>query len=102
MSRHRFESILSAIRFSHAEDAALEGGKNRWNPVKYFVSAIKEHRKSCVTPSDLICCDEIISRCYGLGGDWIDVGLSHFVAMDRIPENGCEIQGAACARSGIT
>ena len=56
---HRFESILSAIRFSHAEDAALKGGKNRWNLVKYFVSARNEHRKSCVTLSDLICVNEI-------------------------------------------
>ena len=54
ISHHRFESILSAIRFSRAEDAALEGRKNRWNLVKYFSSAIKEHSRSCVTPSDLI------------------------------------------------
>ena len=62
MSRHRFESILSAIRSSHAEDVALEAVKHRWNLIKYFVSAINEHRKSCLTPSDLFCVYESMSR----------------------------------------
>lgn len=42
-----------------------------------------------------------MSRWYGLGGDWIDVGLPHYVSIDRKPENGCENQNAACGRSGI-
>ena len=99
MRLQRFESVLSVIRFSHPEDAALEGGKNRWNLVKYFVSAMNEQRKSCVTPSDLLCVDESMSGWYGLGGDWIDVGLPHYVAVDRKPKNGCEIQDAVCGRS---
>jgi Transposase IS4 len=29
------------------------------------------------------------------------MGLPHYVSIDRKPENGCEIQNAACGRSGI-
>jgi hypothetical protein len=29
---------------------------------------------------------------YGAGGDWINEGLLHYVAIDRKPENGCVIQ----------
>ena len=54
-----------------------------------------------MTPSDLVCVDESISRWCGLGGDWIDVGLPHYLAMDRKPENGWEIEDATCGRSGI-
>jgi Transposase IS4 len=38
---------------------------------------------------------------YGMGGDWINKGLPHYVAIDRKPENGCEIQNAACGKTGI-
>jgi Transposase IS4 len=42
-----------------------------------------------------------MSRWYGKGGDWINDGLPHYVAIDRKPENGCEIQTACCGSSGI-
>lgn len=48
-----------------------------------------------------ICIDESMSRWYGKGGDWINEGLPHYVAIDRKPENGCEIQTACCGTSGI-
>ena len=54
-----------------------------------------------MTPSDLICVDQSMPRWYGVGGDWMDMGLSHYVARDLKPESGCEIQDAACGRSGI-
>ena len=31
----------------------------------------------------MICVDESISRWYGQGGDWIDFGLPHYVAIVR-------------------
>jgi hypothetical protein len=34
-------------------------------------------------------------------GEWINHGLPNYVAIDRKPENGCEIQNAACGCSGI-
>jgi hypothetical protein len=49
----------------------------------------------------MICVDESISRWYGLGGSWIEVGLPHYVAIDRKPENGCELQNSACGQSGV-
>ena len=45
--------------------------------------------------------DESISRWYDQGGDWINFGLPHYVAIDRKPENGCEIQDSCCGVSGI-
>jgi hypothetical protein len=42
-----------------------------------------------------------MSRWYGQGGHWINHGLPQYVAIDRKPENGCEIQNAACGRSGV-
>jgi hypothetical protein len=45
--------------------------------------------------------DESISRWYGLGGSWIDVGLPTYVAMERKPENGCEIQNVCDGKCGI-
>jgi hypothetical protein len=66
-----------------------------------FVDAINAHRKDRFHPSDLICLDESISRWYGLGGSWIDVGLPHYIAIDLKPEYGCKIQNSACGRSGV-
>ena len=42
-----------------------------------------------------------ISRWYGQGGDWINFGLPHYVAIDRKPENDCDIQDSCCGVSGI-
>jgi hypothetical protein len=50
---------------------------------------------------DQICIDESMSRWYGKGGDWINDGLPHYVAIERKPENGCEIQTSCCGTSGI-
>ena len=49
----------------------------------------------------MICVDESISRWYGQGGGWINAGLPHYVAIDRKPKNGCEIQDSCCGVSGI-
>lgn len=58
-------------------------------------------RANNFVPSHEICCDESMSRWYGMGGDWINRGLPHYVAIDRKPENGCEIQNLADGESGI-
>ena len=50
---------------------------------------------------DLICADEAISRWYGQGGHWINLGLTVYVAIDRNPENGAEIYNSTCGKSGI-
>ena len=42
-----------------------------------------------------------MSQWYGQGRHWINHGLPMYVAIDRKPENGCEIQNAACGCSGV-
>jgi hypothetical protein len=103
MSRNRFNNLSTAIRFSSQPDQQGEHSsvRYRWSLVNVFAAAINHHRKSMAMPSEVICVDESISRWYGQGGHWIDIGLPHYVAIDRKPENGCEIQNAACGRSGI-
>jgi hypothetical protein len=73
----------------------------RWLLIDEFIDNFNEHRAKTFLPSELICVDESISRWYGQGGEWINHGLPMYVAMDRKPENGCEIQNAACGRSGV-
>ena len=40
-------------------------------------------------------------RWYGTGGSWINAGLPNYVAIDRKPENGCEVQNCACGATGV-
>jgi hypothetical protein len=42
-----------------------------------------------------------MSRWYENGGDWINLGIPLYIAIDRKPENGGEIQDASCGKSGI-
>ena len=98
MSRHRFEKMLSHIAFSGEQHPATY---DRWSEVEGFVKAINDHRRSVVTPSEYICVDESISRWYGLGGEWTDLGLPHYVKLDRKPESGCELKTACCGKSGL-
>ncbi len=69
--------------------------------VQDFVDAINQHGGTFVSLSEANYVDESISRWYGLGGHWIEKGLPHYAAMDRKPENGCELQDTAYGRSGI-
>eukprot|EP00542_Grammatophora_oceanica_P010949 CAMPEP_0194045412 /NCGR_PEP_ID=MMETSP0009_2-20130614/16765_1 /TAXON_ID=210454 /ORGANISM="Grammatophora oceanica, Strain CCMP 410" /LENGTH=100 /DNA_ID=CAMNT_0038690263 /DNA_START=168 /DNA_END=467 /DNA_ORIENTATION=+ len=99
MARHRFDDIWSAIRFSdqptvRPEDMTSE--QYRWRLVDDFVDNFNLHRRTHVIPGPCICADESMSRWYGQGGHWINIGLPMYVAIDRKPENGCEIQNAAC------
>ena len=66
-----------------------------------FVRQFNDHRGTCFVPSDVICADESMVRWYGLGGDWINIGLPMYVDIDRKPESGCEIQSACCGQSGV-
>jgi Transposase IS4 len=75
--------------------------RHRWQHVDDFVSSINAHREAHVQPSEILCADESISKWNGLGGHWIDIGVPNYIAIDRKPESGCEIQNTACGRSGI-
>ena len=72
-----------------------------WKLVEDFVIHFNEYRTHIFSPSDLICADESILRWYGQGGNWINLGLSMYVAIDRKPDNGAEIHNSAYGRSGI-
>lgn len=101
MPRARFDALWSCVTFSEQRSAGDTSEQGRWELITDFVSAINEHRAARVTPSESICVDESMSKWYGQGGHWIQRGLPMYVAIDRKPENGCELQNAACGRSGI-
>ena len=101
ISRKPFEGLISCIAFSSTPVRDDQQSDVRWDRVSGFVKAINEFRESNFTPSEYICVDESKSRWYGLRGDWCDLGLPRYVAMDRKPENGCELKTSACSKSGV-
>ena len=104
MSRMRFDLLWANVRYSkERESSGVDNDDDdcRWSLVSDFVDSINAHRESFFIPSHLLCVDESISRWYGLGGKWIDRGLPHYVAIQRKPESGCEIQNMCCGQSGI-
>ena len=104
MSRERFDSLWRYMVWSEQPKVRPEGMSHeewRWSLVQDFVNNFNDHREMFFFPSNLLCADESISRWYGLGGNWINMGLPHYVAMDRKPEHGCEIQNCCDGISGI-
>lgn len=104
MTRGRFDDLWCCARFSDQPEKRPENMQHenyRWLLVDDFVEAFNDHRKNKFVPSELICADESISRWYGQGGSWINLGLPMYVAIDRKPEYGCEIQNICCGRSGV-
>ena len=104
MSRERFDALWRHMVWSEQPKQRPEGMSHeewRWALVQDFVDNFNDHRELFFFPSNLLCADESISRWYGLGGNWINMGLPHYVAMDRKPEHGCEIQNCCDGISGI-
>ena len=104
MPRKWFDDLWMCIRFSEQppnRPSDMTSEQYCWRLVDDFVKNFNEHRAQNFFPSDEICVDESMSRWYGQGGHWINHGLPMYVAIDRKPENGCEIQNAACGRSGV-
>ena len=104
MSRERYDTLLQHRAWSFQPYMRPEGMSSeeyRWMLVSDFVKNINEHRKKYFKPSGCMCVDESISRWYGLGGHWINMGLPMYVAFDRKPEDGCEIQNVCCGKCGI-
>ena len=104
MSRHRFDQLWRHVVWSLQPSERPDGMSHeewRWALIQDFVDNFNSHREEFFSPSWLLCADESISRWYGLGGTWINIGLPMYVAMDRKPEHGCEIQNCCDAMSGI-
>ena len=45
--------------------------------------------------------DESISRRYGFGGVWINIGLPIYIVIDSKHENVCKIHNSACGKIGV-
>lgn len=105
MPRNRFEALHQHIQYSNTQMmenlSQCNQSDERWDLVLAFVNAINVHREKSFTPSDRICVDESISKWYDLGGSWSDIGLPRYVAIQRKPESGCELQTSSCGESGI-
>ena len=104
MSRQRFDLLFRCLRFGEQplqKPPGMSFASYRWLLIDDFVQNFNDHRRSTFIPGSTICVDESISRWYGLGGSWVKKGLPHYVAIDRKPENGCEIQNSACGVSGV-
>ena len=104
MPRHRFDDLWSCIRWSSQAETRpdnMSPAEYRWRLIDDMVLQFNSHRAENFVPSDRLCCDESISRWYDLGGTWINIGLPVYIAMDRKPESGCEIQNLACGASGV-
>ena len=104
LSRNRYDTLWRHIRFGVqplVRPSVLSSEIYRWTLVQIFIHNFNEHRQQFFSPSDLICVDESMSRWYGLGGFWINIGLPQYIAIDRKPENGCQIQNSVCDRSGV-
>ena len=104
MSKNRFDDMWSCVVWSkqpkqRPEDISHEA--HRWMLVESFVDNFNFHRKKYVKPSDTLCADESISRWYGLGGHWINMGLPMYISLDRKPEDGAEIQNVCDGHSNI-
>ena len=74
---------------------------HRWMLVDDFIEAFNDYIAASYSSSDRIRVEKSISRWYGLGGHWINIGLPNYVAMERNPDNGCEIQDTCDGRSKI-
>lgn len=104
MSRHRFDRIWQCLRFGEQPSirpVGMSSERYRWLLVDAFVDNFNACRLAMYIPSDEICVDESMIRWYGTGGHWINAGLPMYVAIDRKPENGCEVQNAADGKSSI-
>ena len=73
----------------------------RWLLVDNFIDRFITHRSDNFFPGSTICVDKSMVRRYSHGGDWINRGLTHYIAIKRNPENGLEVQNSACGECGI-
>ena len=104
MSRGRFDDLFSFFRWSHQPDERPEfmtAEAYRWMLIEDCYEHFNVHRVQYFIPSSDVVADESIHRWYGGGGHWINYGLPHYVAMDRKPESGMEVQNLCCGKSGV-
>ena len=104
MQQGRFDAIWSCIRFSECPEerhTGITSMAHQWMLVDDFIESLNDYRAASYSPSDQICVEKSISRWYGLGDHWINIGPPNYVAMERNPDNVCEIQDACDERSKV-
>ena len=63
-----------------------------WMLVDNHVSNFHDHQARTFVPSDFTCVS--MSKWYGEGGHWINIGLPNYIVMGKKPANGSEIQNS--------
>ena len=104
MQRGRFDAIWYCIQFSECPEERNPGITSMDHQCMLlddFIEAFNDYRVASYSPSDRIFVDESISRWYGLGGHWINIGLPNYVAMERKADNLCDIQDVCGGRSKV-
>ena len=56
-----------------------------------MVKTFKKNREDSFIPQEWICVDDSISQWCGIGGSWINIGISMYIVIGSNPENGCKI-----------
>ena len=104
ITRDRFLEIYYSQRYSHqptTRPSNMSSETYRWMLVDDHVKNFNEHYALNYHPTELLVVDESMSRWYGTGGTWINIGLPMYTAIKRKPDNGCEIQDSCDANTGI-
>jgi hypothetical protein len=104
MTRNRFNQIWKCWRMSYQPEerpANMPWEDYNWMLVEDFTVHFNNHRASTYSPCTYICVDESITRWYGMGADYINIGHPHPLYLDRKPEGGGEIQSACCSDTGV-
>ena len=100
----RFEDIWQYLRWSKQPKERpywMPHSTWRWILVNDFVKDFNKYRASYCVPSDLICVDKTMSKWYGLGRNWINMGFPMYVVIDCKTANGCKIKNSYDARSQV-
>ena len=90
----RFDDLWMCIRFNdqpHNCPSEMTSEQYCWRLVDDFVKNFNEHQAQIFFQQ----------MRFASMSPWINHGLPMYVAIDRIPEKGCEIQNAACGHSGV-
>ena len=69
--------------------------------INNFDANINKYRQRTFVPGGHLVADETVIRWYGKGGAFVDAGLPMYLALERKPDNGGEIQNHADVASGI-
>jgi hypothetical protein len=104
MSRNQLEDIWYSWKVSEQPEQMPPGmpaSEYHWMLIGDMVKNFNEQREEKYNPSDKVTGDESIFKWYGSGGDWFNEGLPHYIAIDRKPEDGCELQNFCDGRSRV-